>query len=353
MQKQHKRIIIIVVIAVVAVLSVGGGVILGNYFSDKKKPNFTKDFEIYVYPGTSVERIKDSLLTEGLVLRPKSLDRMFEEMNVYNAIKPGHYVVKSSYTSAYLSRMLIKNWQSPIKLTLAGTTRSKGSLAKKISRQMMVDSAAIMHALTDNDYLQKFDFDTVQVFSLFLPDTYEMYWTSDVDVIFTKFKKAYDDFWNDERRAKAVNIGLTPLEVSVLASIVNGETNYVPEMPAMASVYLTRLKKGMKLQACPTVNYCFGYSLHRILRKHTRYDSPYNTYKYRGLPPGPISVPPKSCIEAVLNPDNNNYLYFCATSNFDGTHKFASRYSEHRRNARDFQRALTKLQREKKAKENK
>lgn len=167
-----------------------------------------------------------------------------------------------------------------------------------------------------------------------------MYWTATVEDILQKQKDAYDAYWTDERVAKAKKQGLTKEEVSILASIVKGETNYEPEMPSVAGVYLNRLHTGMKLQADPTVAYCLDYSVNRILLKHLEIDSPYNTYMHFGLPPGPIAVPTKACLDAVLDPDRHGYLYFCANADFSGTHKFAVTYSEHLRNAREFQAAL-------------
>ena len=168
-----------------------------------------------------------------------------------------------------------------------------------------------------------------------------MYWTASIKDIFDRFKKEYDAFWTSERLEKASAAKLTPMQVSVLASIVSGETLKDFEYPLIAGVYLNRYRKGMKLQADPTVAFCFDYEPDRILKKHLAVDSPYNTYKYKGLPPAPINVPPKACIDAVLNPDTHKYLYFCASSDFDGTHRFAVSYSDHLKNARAFQRALT------------
>jgi UPF0755 protein len=176
-----------------------------------------------------------------------------------------------------------------------------------------------------------------------------MYWTASVKDIFDRFKKEYDAFWTSERKAKAAAQGLTPMEVSVMASIVSGETLKSFEYPIIAGVYLNRYKKGMKLQADPTIAFCFDYTLDRILKKHLTVDSPYNTYKHVGLPPAPINVPPKACLEAVLNPETHKYIYFCASEEFDGTHRFAVTYSEHLKNARKFQRALTARNRAKAA----
>ena len=160
--------------------------------------------------------------------------------------------------------------------------------------------------------------------------------------------KERNDWWTPERQAAARAQGLTPQQASTLASIVDGETRYVPEQPAIAAVYLNRLHSGMRLQADPTVAYCFDYRLNRILKSHLLVDSPYNTYMHAGLPPGPISCPPKSCLESVLHPDSHNYIFFCADPAFNGTHRFAATYTEHPANARSFQKALTERQRARK-----
>lgn len=257
-------------------------------------------------------------------------------------MQPGRYVVKPSSSSVYVARMLNNGWQTPTRLVLSGTMRRKGDIARKIGNQMLVDSAEVAAALDDDALLAKYGFNSTNVFSLFIPDTYEMYWTASVEEILQKQKDAYDAFWTPENVAKAEKLGLTKEEVSIVASIVKGETNYEPEMPSVAGVYLNRLRIGMLLQADPTVAYCFDYEPNRILLRHLQVDSPYNTYKYPGLPPGPITVPTKACLNAVLNPDPHDYLFFCANSDFSGTHKFASTLSEHNRNARDFQAALNR-----------
>ena len=328
-------------LAVAALLAGTAGFVLGRYYSDNKKPNFTKDYVLYVRPEMSVDQLRDSVVNGAGALRPRSIDRVFRKMDVGENIKPGRYVIDASSTSIYVARMLVYGWQTPQNLTLSGTIRSKGSIAKKISAQMMVDSATIDKALNDTAFLAGYGFTPENVFAMFLPDTYQIYWTASVEDVFDRFKKEYDRFWTADRIARAEALKLTPMQVSVMASIVNGETLQKAEYPVIAGVYLNRYRKGMKLQADPTVAFCFDYTLDRILKKHLTVDSPYNTYKYKGLPPAPINVPPKACIDAVLNPDRHNYLYFCASPSFDGTHRFASSYNEHLRNAREFQRALT------------
>ena len=325
-----------------AVLGGIGGFIVGRYWIDNRTPNFTKDYVLYVHPETTVDQVTDSLSVGAGTIRPKSLARAFKEMEVAQKMKPGRYVIEPSVPSIYVARMLVFGWQTPQNMTLSGTIRSKGRLAQKIGVQMMVDSADVAKALEDKDFLAEYGFTPENVFALVLPDTYEMYWTASVEEIFDRFKKEYDEFWTEERVAKAKAQGLSKMDVSILASIVSGETLKDFEYPKIAGVYLNRYKKGMKLQADPTVCFCYDYTLDRVLKKHLQIDSPYNTYKYAGLPPAPINVPPKPCLEAVLNPDQHGYIYFCASPAFDGTHRFAVGYGEHLKNAREFQRELTK-----------
>ncbi len=328
-------------IAVAVLLAGAAGFVLGRYYSDNKKPNFTEKYVLYVRPETTVGQVMDSLQAGAGTLRPKSLERAFKKMEVAQNIKPGRYVVEPSSTSIYVARMLVFGWQTPQNMTLSGTLRKKDRIAQRIGSQMMVDSAAVADALNDKDFLAEYGFTPENVFALILPDTYEMYWTASVKDIFDRFKKEYDAFWTEERLAKAKAQGLSQMEVSIMASIVRGETLKEFEFPIIAGVYLNRYKKGMKLQADPTIAFCFDYTLDRILKKHLTVDSPYNTYKHVGLPPAPINVPSKGCIDAVLNPTQHNYIYFCASPAFDGTHRFAVTYGEHLKNARAFQRELT------------
>lgn len=335
-------------LAVMAVLAGVAGFVGGRYYVDNRMPNFTKDYVLYVYPDMPVGQILDSLCIGAGAERPKSVERAFAKMEVESKVKPGRYMIEPSATSIYAARMLVFGWQTPQNLTLSGTIRNKGVLAKKISMQMMVDSASVADALYDEDFLAGYGFNSENVFAMVLPDTYQMYWTASVEEIFDRFKKEYDAFWTDARKDKAKKQGLTPMQVSIMASIVSGETLKNFEYPVIAGVYLNRYRKGMKLQADPTVCFCFDYKLDRVLKKHLTIDSPYNTYKYVGLPPAPINVPPKACLDAVLNAENHNYIYFCASPAFDGTHRFAATYSEHMKNARAFQKELTARRKAKK-----
>ena len=330
-----KYIFIAIPIIVAVVVSVFAAI----WYIDNRSANFTQEHVLYVYPDMTSEQVLESL--DSVTVRPRSLARMFEKENVASKIKPGRYVIDQSSSSVYVARMLNFGWQTPHNLTLSGTMRSKGVIARKIALQMMVDSASVAQALDSTEFLSAYGFTPENVFALILPDTYQMYWTASVKEIFDRFKKEYDAFWTADRKAKAAAQKLSPMQVSIMASIVSGETLKTFEYPVIAGVYLNRYRKGMKLQADPTVCFCWDYKLDRVLKKHLTIDSPYNTYKYVGLPPAPINVPPKACIDAVLNPDRHGYIYFCASPELDGTHRFAVSYSDHLKNARAFQRALT------------
>lgn len=336
-----KAKIVLAVVILLALLGGAAGFVFGRYYIDNRMPNFSEKYVLYVYPDMTASEVMDSLQAGAGTIRPKSLQRAFDKMETSQKMKPGRYVVDASSTSIYVARMLVFGWQTPQNMTLSGTLRKKDRIAQRISSQMMVDSASVADALNDEVFLAGYGFTPENVFAMILPDTYEMYWTVSVKEIFDRFKKEYDAFWTEDRLAKAKAQGLSQMEVSVMASIVSGETLKVAEYPVIAGVYLNRYNKGMKLQADPTIAFCYDYTLDRILKKHLTVDSPYNTYKHVGLPPAPINVPPKACLEAVLNPQKHNYIYFCASPAFDGTHKFAVTYTEHLKNARAFQRELT------------
>lgn len=333
-----------IILALVAAAMLLGGFAVIRKYVDNRAANLLKGRELYVYPDTPASEVLDTLAL--YVKREGSLRRVFGKMEVDRYIKPGHYDLKAGASSAYLARMLNNGWQSPVKLVIAGGLRSKGEIARRISRQMMLDSAEVRAALDSPALLKGYGFDTTTVFALFMPATYDMYWTDSLETILGKQKAAVDAYWTEERLAKARKLGLSRMEATILASIVKGESRLPSDYARIAGVYLNRLHIGMKLQADPTVAYCYGYTLDRILRKHLEVDSPYNTYKHFGLPPGPICVPDKEYLDAVLDPDyGGGNLYFCASPSFDGSHRFARTWQEHQRNAREFQSALTQRRR--------
>ncbi len=340
MTKKKTIITVLSILAAIALMAALAVAFL--WYIDNRRPGFTKETVLYVYPDTPSSEVFEALTSSGCARNARSLDRCFRRMDVEGKIKPGRYPVRTSYPPIYVARMLVFGWQEPTTLTLSGTLRTKERIAQRISSQMMVDSLSVIEALNDELFLASYGFTPENVFAMILPDSYKMYWTASVKDIFDRFKKEYNDFWTDERLQLAGAQGLTQMEVSIVASIVAGETLKDFEFPKIAGVYLNRYNKKMKLQADPTICFCYDYKLNRVLKKHLSVDSPYNTYLHAGLPPAPINVPSKPCLEAVLHPDSHNYLFFCASPDFDGTHRFAATYTEHQKNAREFQKALTK-----------
>jgi len=236
--------------------------------------------------------------------------------------------------------MIRNGRQEPLMLTIP-ESRTMPQLAARLSAKLMLDSACIVKILKNNDYCQKLGYDTATIASLFVPNTYEVYWNTDIDKFMQRMVKEHDAFWTTERRQKASRLGLSPEQVCTLASIIDEETANNGEKPMIAGMYLNRLKVGMPLQADPTVKFALqDFSLKRIYHNHLTVNSPYNTYKNIGLPPGPIKVASIQGIDAVLNRVQHNYLYMCAKEDFSGTHNFAISYQEHLKNAARYSEAL-------------
>jgi UPF0755 protein len=241
-----------------------------------------------------------------------------------------------------LIRVLASGMQTPVQLTF-GSFRTRHRFAGAIANQLEIDSLALLNSLTDNEVAKHFGFNEETFPTMFIPDTYEVYWNISLDDFLKRMGKEWQRFWQSKGREEQCKwIGLSRTEVSILASIVDEETAKVDEMPNIASVYLNRLRKGMALQADPTVRYALNsYASNRVLIKHTRVRSPYNTYTRVGLPPGPICIPSPQAIDAVLDYEPHSYLYFCAKADFSGYHTFAKTYAQHLVNAAAYQRALS------------
>ncbi|MDE6436269.1 MAG: endolytic transglycosylase MltG [Muribaculaceae bacterium] len=252
----------------------------------------------------------------------------------------GSYLVEPGTTALTLAKALYNGRQTPVKLTF-NNIRTMGELAARVATVMEFDSAAFIQAC--DSVLPDFGFDRAGYPAAFLPDTYEFYWTAAPQKVVNTLVDTRNKFWNDERRAKAAKLGLTPVQVTTVATIVEEETNKADERPKVARLYLNRLDRKMPLQADPTVKFAVGdFSLRRITGAHLAVESPYNTYKAPGLPPGPIRVAERSAIDAVLDAPQHDYLYMCAKSDFSGYHDFAADYNRHRINAARYHRALNK-----------
>ena len=255
-------------------------------------------------------------------------------------IMTGKYAILPEEGIIAVLRKLKNGHQEPVRLTIP-ESRTTDRLAGALSRKLMMDSLALSVLLKDSALCAKMGYDTATIVCLFVPNTYEVYWNTSIENFLSRMKKEHDKFWNKDRQAKAAALGLNPNKVCTLASIIDEETSNNPEKPMIARMYMNRLEKGMPLQADPTVKFALkDFALKRIYHNMLNTESPYNTYKYAGLPPGPIKVASVAGIDAVLNAPQHQYLYMCAKEDFSGTHNFASSYSEHLKNAARYSKAL-------------
>jgi UPF0755 protein len=308
-------------------------------------PNILIDKEDVVFnipTGANFKYVQNSLYDLGIVNDLVSFSFLSKLKRYDQSIKPGSYLLQADMSNRDAINMLRSGDQVPIKLTYSNA-RSLEVLAAKIASYLEFDSATMISNLSNSDVASSYGFTKETFLCMFLPNTYEVYITDQPIVVLDRIYSAYKIFWNPERMAKAEALNLTPEEVIVLASIVDAETNQMDEAPTVAGVYINRLNKNIKLQADPTLIFAMGdYTIKRVLYEHMQVDSPYNTYKYAGLPPGPINLPSIAAIEAVLNYVKSDYLYFCANPDFTGNHIFARTLSQHNKNARLLHLALNK-----------
>ena len=300
------------------------------------------DYRIFIYPTDTRETIIQSILEADPQANAKPLNFLLEHRDYDEHIHTGCYTIKSGATPKQVSDMLLSGNQTPVRLTI-NSTRTIGQMSRAIANQVMVDSASIAGLLTSPAFLDSMGYTPTNVYCMIIPNTYEVYWNSSASAILSRLVKERNRFWTDERKAKAKSIGLTEDEVIILASIIEEETAKLEEFPIIAGVYMNRLKRKLPLQACPTVIFAMGGERpKRVLKKHLEYDSPYNTYKNPGLPPGPIRFVSTQSINAVLNYTKHNYLYFSAKEDFSGSHYFSTTLSQHNAYAARYQRALDK-----------
>jgi len=255
-------------------------------------------------------------------------------------IHTGRYAIEPSEGAFVVFRHLKNGQQKSLNVTIP-EARTMDRLAAVLSHKLMLDSATISNALRDSATLAKLGYDTCTVSAMFVPNTYDMYWNVSIEGLLERMKREHDRFWLGDRQAKANRLGLSPNEVCTLASIIDEETASNAEKPMIAGMYLNRLKNNMPLQADPTIKFALKqFELKRIYQKLLTINSPYNTYRYEGLPPGPIKIASIRGIDAVLTPVEHSYLYMCAKEDFSGTHNFANTYQEHLKNAARYTKAL-------------
>ncbi len=340
-KKQSKRNIIVGILLFFVLLIAGVGV-WGYRLA--WAPNFMPQETVYIYIG------KDKSFTDLCRQLQDSADcsrigsfKQLAGMLKYQAnIRTGRYAVSPGMSNLQLLNDLRRGHQVATRLTF-NNIRFKEDLAERLDEQLMLDKDELLSLLNDSGYCDSLGFTTETITSLFIPNTYEVYWNIPADKLMQRMKREYIAFWTDARLEKAKAIGLTPAEVATLASIVEEETAVSDEYPIVAGLYLNRLHRGIPLQADPTVKFAVGdFTLQRILFEHLEVNSPYNTYKHAGLPPGPLRIPTIKGMDSVLNYMKHNYLYMCAKEDFSGRHNFAATLAEHNRNANRYRAELNR-----------
>ncbi len=328
-------------IALAGVIVLALGITAFNYYLRYFGPSVTDNEEyLYIRTGSDFNDVYQTIREKGIVRDTTVFQWAALNMNYPRSVKPGKYRLKSGMSNRRLINMLKSGAQEAVKLQFKNE-RLKEDFVRYISTQIEADSASLLRLLDSAAYVGKYGFSTENVFSMFIPNSYELYWNTSAEKFFKRMNEEYEHFWNAGRKAKAREIGLSPLQVSSLAAIVDAEALHDNEMPSIAGLYMNRYNRGMKLQADPTVIYANrDFTIRRVLNKHLVKDSPYNTYMYNGLPPGPIMMPSIKAIDAVLNYKKHSFLYMCAKEDFSGYHNFAVTEAQHRENARRFQQAL-------------
>ncbi len=333
----------LLVAAAIICLVVGAVVIGGqHFFSD----TVVEEGVIYI-SGDEIERLGYEQVVDSIVKPrlkyPEAFDIYAERLNLSRRIRSGRYELRNGMSTIEVVRMLKLGLESPTTLTF-NNIRTIPQLAGRLAANIESDSLSVLRALQSPEMLRRYGFTTPEeLLSIFIPNSYEVYWSTSPEKLVSRMNREYQNFWNKERQAKLKELKITKMEAITLASIVYEETTKEDEMPRVAGVYINRLKIGMRLQADPTVKYAVGdFAIKRVLHKHLKVDSPYNTYIYKGVPPTPIAMPSIAAIDAVLNYEKHNYLYFCARPIFDGYHNFARTLSEHNANARSYSKELNR-----------
>ena len=293
-----------------------------------------------IYPGASIDSVL-TLMEADYDIGSRQDFKLHARYMHFNYPEPGHYRFDNQLGNRELIDRLKFGHQTPVNITWNHYVRTREDLAGKVTTHLMMDSATLLQYLENDAFLAQYNLNKETSRCLFIPNTYEVYWNISPERLFERMNKEYNTFWNTERRAKADSIGLTPIEVAIIASIVEGESHNKREMPIIASLYINRVRKGMLLQACPTVKYAVGdFKLKRILYSHLKTDSPYNTYIYPGLPPGPIRCPAPETLDMVLNAPKTNYLFMCASPELNNTHIFSATYTNHSAAAKQYRHTM-------------
>jgi UPF0755 protein len=329
------------IIALVVIIVIALGFTCFFYYLRYFGPNVTDKQEyLYIHTGAKFDDVYKTIREEGIMRDSATFLWTAQNMRYDTRVKPGKYRLHGGMSNRGLINMLASGAQEPVKLKIHNL-RLKEQFAGFVAKKLEPDSVAILRLLDSAGFVKNYGFTTDDVYTMFLPNTYQFYWNTAPEKFFKKMYASYEQFWTPERRQRATEINLSPVQVSILASIVDAEALHDDEMPTIAGLYHNRLKKGMKLEADPTVIFALhDFTIRRVLSRYLSYNSPYNTYLHTGLPPGPVMMPSLNAINAVLDYKKSNYIYMCAKEDFSGYHNFATNIADHRANARRFQEAL-------------
>lgn len=341
--KRFSRVLLWLVLFLIIIATAGGYLFYQAVYKVNVWTPDGRQASVYIPTGANFDTVKQKLYENGLIINRKNFEWWAKTKDYPNLIKPGRYKIDDGLNNYDLINLLRSGSQTPVKV-IFNNVRDVYQLAGKISKQIEADSTSLVNAMTSKKLLDEIGVSPENAGVIYIPNTYEFYWNTSAKGFVNRMREEYDHFWNPERKQKAEDLGLTQSEIITLASIVEKETNKNDEKPKIAGVYINRLDKGWRLQADPTLIYAMNdFSIKRVLKVHLDFDSPYNTYKNGGLPPGPICIPSMSSIDAVLNNENEGYLYFCAKDDLSGYHVFAKTNAQHNRNARKYQKALDNL----------
>lgn len=338
MNRKKRNILLSILIGMFLLCSLAGGIFYYYLFFPQFHPS--KTVYIYVDRDDNADSVYNKINKYGQANSLAGFHWMARYKGFEKNIHTGRYAIRPNDNVYHVYSRFSRGYQTPLNLTI-GSVRTLEQLARNVGKQLMIDSAEIAAQLFDSTFLNRTGYTTATLPSLFIPDTYQVYWDMSAGDFIGRMQKEHERFWNEERLARATAIGMTPEQICTLASIVEEETNNNKEKSLVAGLYINRLQKNMPLQADPTIKFALqDFGLRRITNEHLEVNSPYNTYINSGLPPGPIRIPSKSGIESVLNYTKHNYIYMCAKEDFSGTHNFASNYADHMANARKYWKAL-------------
>ncbi|MCX2477662.1 endolytic transglycosylase MltG [Pedobacter sp. MC2016-15] len=341
--KKVKSNTLIIIAAAVLILGIGVGYYGYQQFSIYFKPNVTgKEAYLYIKTGATIDDVYAEIKSKNILSDVGTFSQAAAKMELASRLKPGRYKLDKKMTNRALINKIKAGNQDAVKLKFHNIRR-KEDFAGYLAKNLESDSTAFIKVLDSAALVEKYGFTKDNSYTMFIPNTYEMYWNTSPIEFFERMQKEYDKFWTTDRKDKAAALKLSTQQVTVLASIVDAEALYDKEMPIIAGLYLNRLNKGILLQADPTVIFANNdFTVKRVTNALLRVESKYNTYKYAGLPPGPIMMPSINAIDAVLNYDHNNYIYMCAKEDFSGYHAFAVTKAEHEINANKYRAALNK-----------